>query len=462
MSNHGPSPAGPRAIDIVWFVGGAVVNLAIVLTALLTPGDWSILLRGITAIAAIVATTTGALLITFSMQRISRSKEARRSRPVRDDVRYALLESFYFRERSPDIPNLKRWPDHRGNALPFYSRPEWVASPGEELAIQLKFSSEPQQVTPRNQAFIDHLSRDLGDRIWDQPIYRLVSVERPDLSAPLSLTFAAGTYFDFIGSCEVLAGELTSILQNTRGTSSHLGNMNPEDIEVGALAKASRKLKHRRQVAPDLKSIEDLTRRSCKVGLSVVFALAKGDGMYRILLARRSMQMAENAGMLHVIPAGTFQPSRAGKAAADNEDFDLRLAVLREVAEECFGLDLERGERGLRADTFQTEPGIRELVALLSGGEAKLLWTAFGYDMLSAKPELTGLLKVDDPKFLELIEGSTTGQRALFKTNWESTSLDILAPIIGDAEWDRALREYTFLPAGWTAIKLAQPWLTET
>lgn len=192
--------------------------------------------------------------------------------------------------------------------------------------------------------------------LWNGAAYRLVDVSaRAD---GLELGFSAGCYFDGLDTGEILAHELAA---------------RPDDLALRALH-------------PDP---FDLSTRSTGLAVSAVTIVRRPPGA-RFYMVRRADSVAVAPGMVHVVPAGEFQPRVAEGIDFGGADFDVVALVERELSEELGGV----AEEASRAEHLAGH--------IASGGAA--LWTwGVTIDALNLKPELLCALVLDEPTFDHLV-----------------------------------------------------------
>lgn len=210
------------------------------------------------------------------------------------------------------------------------------------------------------------LAHEPGRRLWNGAVHRLVAARRPDHEdrargddggpvPALVLEFATGEYFATIDTCEVLAHELAARPQDRR-----LRSLHPDPFDF----------------------------RSRSTGLAVATLTIVTDPRGpRVFLIRRAPDVAVAPGMVHVVPAGEFQPTDDGEGA-----LDLVGLIGRELQEEL-------------ADVDERESSGEPLRALLESGDARAwTWGVF-VDALTLKAELLCAL-VLGPEALASIAGS--------------------------------------------------------
>lgn len=138
------------------------------------------------------------------------------------------------------------------------------------------------------------------------------------------------------------------------------------------------------------------------MGLSVALLLKRSEKVNHYVsfvhVKSRNTNINER---LHIVPASMFEP---GNSCVDFEqDANITSNILREFAEEI--LNVPEAEHVPSNNIFMgfgykiAAPAFQELQRLLKNGEAQILVTGIYMDLLRLRPELTVILKVDDPDY---------------------------------------------------------------
>lgn len=194
-----------------------------------------------------------------------------------------------------------------------------------------------------------HAVRDLASpRLFENRLcFRVVSV---DWTPPVAqFQFGAMCFFDSIDTNEALAHEMAL---------HHLSRDNQGGVAVG---RASwRGLAFRKLIGDPF----DLSRRPL-MGAIGTLTIRGGESPSMVLHQRDGGRVAGGGGMVHLLPAGIFQPSSVlPKAIA--ADFSIWRNIQREYAEELLG-DAEYDGSGRPIDYAVLEPFVAMDQALLDG-----------------------------------------------------------------------------------------------
>lgn len=248
------------------------------------------------------------------------------------------------------------------------------------------------------------------------PLYRIdgVQVDGPSLK----LSFGPGCYADFVDTCDSVEIET---LRELRGRWLHLLlrriQRHPETWLPGFYRAIFPKLSARRQRAGDRDTLTDPNGKCLKLGINTVSLLRNSSGIgYTFLLGKRSNAIVEYPGRYHVVPAGSFEPSKRAYYS-DPLEFSVFGSVLREYFEECFvgehKTDYETNPPPLQ--TVIRQVGIRPVYDARNNPktvEFRIMGVYF--DLLSVKAEMTTCLVVHDPNYLAELE-----RKSLLQSNWE-------------------------------------------
>lgn len=219
------------------------------------------------------------------------------------------------------------------------SAPTWIPDtpvPIDEITLELDSAAaeptitgaEPDSATVRPLTSVDARYRCYHNavralaapRLFENRLcFRLLDA---DWTSPtLRMTFGQMGFFDAVDTNEALAHEFAA---------HHLAIHDDETV----LPRASwRRLAFRKLIADPF----DLNRRPL-MGAIGTLTIRAGESPSVVLHQRDSTRVAGGGGMVHLLPAGIFQPSSVIPAAVVN-DFSLWRNIQREYAEELLGYD---------------------------------------------------------------------------------------------------------------------------
>jgi hypothetical protein len=215
--------------------------------------------------------------------------------------------------------------------------------------------------------------QDRDEGIYDGRAYRLLDVRPHD--ERYTLRFGPSSYFEGLDTTEVLAYEY---------------------LESRVADRRRRNTAYRRWLHDPF----DLKRRSAIPGICTLTIRRDGDRS-SFLLLERDGQVSMGHGMLHVVPAGEFQPADESPVSL-RRDLDLWRTLQREFAEELLGHEDARGKRG-RAIDFVNEQPYAELDRLREAGRIDAALLGVGLDPLTWKPEILLVCAIDADPFDKLM-----------------------------------------------------------
>lgn len=277
--------------------------------------------------------------------------------------------------------------------LRFDSSPDAPALTGgeDEAATCLPFESEHERY-----GRYSHAIRDIvPPRLFDNRLsYRLVGL---DWSAPeVQMTFGFTSYFEMIDVCELLAHE-TALSHTVPGQDT-------------ITQPSWRRLAWRKLLANPF----DLTRRALLPSIDTLTIRRNRSGSPSMILHQRDAERVAVAGqLLHIMPAGVFQPSSVLPAAAE-ADLSLWRNVMREYSEELLG-NPEHGGDGQPIDYDTVEP-FRSLDEARRAGTLRTFCFGIALDALTLVGEILTATVIDadvyDDVFAGLVSDNTEGRVA--------------------------------------------------
>jgi hypothetical protein len=203
--------------------------------------------------------------------------------------------------------------------------------------------------------------------------------------------FGTGTYFGMVDMAEALAHEMAK--QHVRG-------------EDGGILPASwRGLTFRRHIGDPF----DLSRRTVVASTDTLTVRVDDDGATFVLHNRSAGNVAVAGGMLHIMPAGVFQPSSI-LPAAQAADFDLWRNIMREYSEEFLG-NAEHGGDGQPAD-YDSEP-LAAFGRAYAAGDVRVYCMGYALDALTLFGEILTVAVYDGPTydrlFADMVDANDEG-----------------------------------------------------
>jgi hypothetical protein len=251
-------------------------------------------------------------------------------------------------------------------------------------------------------------------KVWDQPIYRLKSINIKN--SVLDVIFSIDSFMKFRLSWGALWDELIDGI---------IAEPNINKI----FDSFSRYLPKRYRYLPDSKCFAEIDKRICASGIHATFAIKRPDPWddYVIPIQRRSSHLSGGQGMLSIIPQAYHQPT------IDPEgEKSFSHTFYREIYEELFGgSEAIKDTKRLRHDWYieLSEP-IKWFME--NRGGFRLICTGMGYNLVSGNYEVALICLIRDLSYWNRFSH-------LMLVNWESS--DELCPLVStkDAESIRQL-----------------------
>jgi hypothetical protein len=190
--------------------------------------------------------------------------------------------------------------------------------------------------------------------------------------------FCPGSYFDFLRTGEYLGWELAQ-------------NYHPEADNGGD--------SYKEIVLPfrDNCEVIDFRSRCTAFGTCTLVITRNQDGKHKFLLNKRSESLGETPGLLHVIPAGTFQP------AFSNGEYSKKYLsftenIFREFVEEIVDDEFLRGntEKGLDIDDLLAKKARDFFKTVKEKGRYNLCHLGTVIDPVNLKPEILTVMIIDE------------------------------------------------------------------
>jgi hypothetical protein len=249
-----------------------------------------------------------------------------------------------------------------------------------------------KSLTTRHSRYSAAISDLVRPRLYENRLsYRLLDVDWSDGG---SLSFGHTTYFEMVDLCELVAHEMALAHPS-------------EDGRPGGLNPSWRRLDFRKLIGDPF----DLRRRPVLPSINTLTIRRSRNGSPSMVLHHRDpASVAVAGGMLHVMPAGAFQPSSV-LPTARLADFDLWRNIQREFSEEFLG-NPEHGGDGQPIDYAAAEPFIA-LDAARASGRLRVLCFGLAVDALTLAGEVLTAAVIDDDVydevFAEMVQDNDEG-----------------------------------------------------
>ncbi len=277
------------------------------------------------------------------------------------------------------------------------ARPDWILpEPVDFAAVDLEWldgSVPPPELTGAEDS--TRAVRPLAsvERRYQRYTHAIRSLNRPSLfenrlSYRLTdltwkpgggrMAFGTTTYFDMVDVCEAAAHEFAAAHLSFNG-----------DGPVPADRASWRRLPLRKQIDDPF----DLARRPLLPSVNTLTIRRTESSASFVLHRRDPAKVAVAGGMLHIMPAGVFQPAGIS-SQAQRHDFDLWRNVMREYSEEFLGDPEHDGSSGSLVDYDHEEP-FRSLDQARRDGRVRTWLLGMGLDALVLAGEILSVVVFD-------------------------------------------------------------------
>lgn len=241
-------------------------------------------------------------------------------------------------------------------------------------------------------------------KLFNGPTYSLDKIHLPTPGSPLKIDFKFGRFFTKEVTCEGLDAEMMAALRADPDRPVALGR------RIGM-----RTWLHDQVDDP----VIDGRHRDGAVSHATVIMLANTTGTYDLFLTRRTGDVATHPYFSHVCPSGIFSP-HSNDPAGDRREFSVVRNFYREFSEEMYNKpEHERPPNDWDEDPDpEKEPEVQRLIQLIDVGDATLSYTGVSINLLTLRPEICLLLRIEDPEWLDRERKILPPARGL-RLNWE-------------------------------------------
>lgn len=233
-------------------------------------------------------------------------------------------------------------------------------------------------------------------RLYNGFTYRLVETNGAKFK------FCPGRYYDYLNSCEYLGFELVTAIAKDPAIKSRLnqGGKNSINEVVDVLLANPSYLPMRNR-----SELFDFSARSTAFGTATLTIIKRSKRLAQFVMNRRSHKLSETPGLLHVIPAGTFQ-SNFPDDRFHAQEFSFRENIIREFIEELIDDQQLRGNphQVFSRDDMFNEIGRAFRKVVYESNNMDLLYLGTVIDPINLKPEILTVLIVHEA-YLRLICG---------------------------------------------------------
>ena len=170
------------------------------------------------------------------------------------------------------------------------------------------------------------------------------------------------------------------------------------------------------------RSVADVLSSGCAraslLGVQMLILFKDKNDEYKVLVIKRSQDVAAKPGFLQFVPSGgfeVFENSDAHNKRELVENFSVKNALFREYIEELFGIEeFEFGQGGETISKVNNYSQVKEIENMIDNGTAKLVFLGSAVDLTGLRHELSFALVINDDRYCKNI----------FKSNSESKKIE--------------------------------------
>jgi len=239
------------------------------------------------------------------------------------------------------------------------------------------------------QSNIDMTSIMRDKKIYDGFIYRILDIQKNQMQ------FCPGRYFSFLNTCECLSYEISEAMVTNKHYYNILTKSDKPDLEkiVSFLLENENLIPLRSQADPF-----DYPSRVTAFGTCTLVVIKRTKKSPQLILNKRSPKMGETPDLLHIIPAGTFQPNAPDDRFHEHE-FSFTENIIREFVEELLEDHLIRQQHApnvYNVNDMYGEKGKAFRKEIIKSQNCELVYLGLVIDPINLKPEIHTVLMLHE------------------------------------------------------------------
>lgn len=266
--------------------------------------------------------------------------------------------------------------------------------------------------------------------------------------------FCPGDYFSFLNTCEYLSYELTKAIVSHKFAYDLIRNGDRQ-----ALQQVASLLLEQPQMIPARANANpfEFHARATAFGTCTLVIIKHSERPAQFILNFRSLELSETPGLLHVIPAGTFQPKAQNDRFHETE-FSFFENIIREFAEELLDDNYVRGDAPsvFDASDMYGDKGKLFRKTVIEPNNFEMLYLGMVIDPINLKPEILTVLILHDSLALETSWETQTGSKLRFYDFTEEQLLDLINESLfvptGKAHLWLVLKHYKYIASKLASI----------
>lgn len=354
---------------------------------------------------------------------------------------YKYLDYDYFVSCLPFLDKLSESQIQVMN-FPILFKPQWCLSKNKDLQISTVYTNRESNVNLGKLAmaamkeytgecyFFDYFKKRFKDDLFDSQTYDLCLLTGNN---HLRMEFSRGRYHQLMNFNEAIARE-TKYLCHMYSTlipptiDCRLGkSLRAKILQILLLSKSRFRIRNKYPLI----NILDYESFPCSIGLNI-FTILKAHDRFYTFIQKRPDDMAENPGMSHVLPGGTFQPHPSNPDEEWFKQCDFQYTVFRELLEEMFDLEFMQKPGSNDAVHFANTSipvfnlktreerivPVEEILPIslnedgMLEGKFTIVPTSFLIDMVPVKPQVSLVLYFESDALYDLILTSRMGSKS--------------------------------------------------
>ncbi len=261
---------------------------------------------------------------------------------------------------------------------------EWMQSYDQDFI----WSTSMQQAALTVDAEYTPVELDVRDYVWNDPIYHIQNINT-DPDGGFSFDLGMTDYYTYVSHSTKLVEEVYDACEKHDITT---------DTDAEEAKRAIRgEFDERDATVPNFESMKSFNPHHT-FGSLVTTLIRRPNGKHYVVVMDRSSTNVDFPSARAIAPSGVFSPwfNIDGEA-------DLRYQILREFGEEVFSREQLRRPPESATDTewVRSSTPVSVLADMLNdpNGGATMKVTGFQFNALSAAPQVSTLLYIDDPVY---------------------------------------------------------------
>lgn len=241
--------------------------------------------------------------------------------------------------------------------------------------------------------------------------YALNELKINDKNEVLSISSKLCNYEQNVMTSHILEYELRTLFKKNK---SIIDSSKEEILD---------KLKFRNKLHTEM-SLEEILLtgkgRYSLLSVQMIVLFKTKEGLYKLLLMKRSNDVAAKPGYWQFMPAGgfeMFEKENIEDKIAIQSNYNVRMAIFRELIEELYGKsEYEYNSNGNPAENILRDPHIQKIESLIYENKVFMEFLGSAIDLVTLRHEISFILRIDDIDF-------TNNDQFKFITNHEIHSM---------------------------------------